>query len=155
MKVNTQSQSFAHINPQEINNSNNQQVQNLDFNINQNDFSSILKNTEVAAKQTAFENLMDRLTKQEKIIFKNPSIANINVYKSIVKDILNIAATNFTISEMELYSNAGYRKFVNASDIIDKELQSLMNEFLESNKVSMNVMDSFANIKGLLLEMFI
>lgn len=155
MKVNIQSQSFGHINPQEINNSNGNQIQNLDFNINQNDFSSILKNTEVAAKQTAFESLMDRLTKQEKIIFKNPSVANINVYKSIVRDILNVAANNFTVSEMELYSNEGYRKFVSASDVIDKELQSLMNEFLESNKISMNVMDSFANIKGLLLEIFI
>lgn len=157
MKVNNQSQLYQQINPQDMIASQNAASNNFDFNINiaQNDFNSIMKSTEVAAKQTAFENLIEKLSKQEKAIFKNPSISNINAYKSIVTEIMQLGSQNFKTHDMELYTNSGYLKFVSASEVIDSELQSLFNEFLETNSVTMNMIDSFANIKGLLFEIFI
>lgn len=155
MKVNLQSQFLNNTNNQELQVNQNSNMQISDFNITSNNFSSMLSEVSSTANQNILEDLLDKLSKQEKVIFKNPSIANIGAYKKIVTDILNIASNNFSSSEIELYSNQGYKKYVNATNVINAEMQSLIDEFLDSNRVTMNMVDSFANIKGLLLEIFI
>lgn len=155
MKVNLQNQVFKHANPQDVQMNLNQNTQNADISMGQMDFRSIMNATTIASKQTVFENLMENLSKQEKIIIKNPTLDNIKLYKCILSDVLNLISENFNCNEMELYSNAGYRKFVNASEVIDKEFQSIVDNFLETNRVSMSIIDSFANIRGLLFEIYI
>lgn len=155
MKVNLQNQVFKHANPQEVQMNNNHSTKDIEMNMNQTDFKSIMNATSVASKQTVFESLMENLSKQEKIIIKNPTSMNIKIYKNILSDIMNLIADNYSSSEMSLYSNDGYKKYVNASEVIDKEFQSIVDSFLDSSRVSMSIIDSFANIRGLLLELYI
>lgn len=155
MKVNLQNQMLKHSTPQDLNINQALNNQLLDSNLVQNDFKSILKSTNIAASQSMFENLIEKLSKQEKIIINNPNMANIHAYKSIVMNMLDLASKNFKNSELELYSNEGYKKFVNLSEVINNELQSLISDFLENNRLSMSAIDTFANIKGLLLDICI
>lgn len=127
--------------------------QNITMNPNGLDFNSILSDTKVASTQGAFQSLISQLEKQEKALLKNPSVANISAYKRIVKNIVNEVSSNFKLESINLFSNDGYEKVVNYSKAIDEKLEFIMKDFLENNKLSLEAIDTFVDIKGMIIDL--
>lgn len=127
--------------------------QNVSMNANNLDFNSILSDAKIVSTQGVFQALVSQLEKQEKVLLKNPSVANISAYKRIVKNIVNEVSSNFNLESINLFSNDGYEKVVNYSKAIDEKLEFIMKDFLENNRLSLEVIDTFVDIKGMIIDL--
>ena len=119
------------------------------------DFKSSLNTAQINSNQGILQELIIQFERQEKSVEKNTTMTNIQEYKRIIKDILNIAALNYKCESMKLYSHQGYQKVVNYSKIIDDKLTNIIDDFLATNKLSLESMSHMEEIKGLVLDIII
>ena len=119
------------------------------------EFKDLLNNATTLNIQNTLSNLLLEFDRQEKIMRENPSISNISEYKKILGNILSVAASNYKSSSITVYSNEGYKKLLNYSEIIDQKTDSIMKDFLENKSLSLKSMSDISDIKGLILDITI
>lgn len=146
-----------------LNKNHGQQIEFLANNINLNnvvndngtEFKNFLTTAHTLNTQSVLSDLIQKFEKQEKIVEKNPSISNIQEYKKIIKEVLGIAMRNYKCIDIEVYSNQGYQKVLNYSNLIDEKLDSIVKDFMKNNKLSLESVSMMDEIKGLLLDIMI
>ncbi len=123
------------------------------FDLNQNSFKNILNSSQTTASHNIVQGLLVELEKQEKMILRNPSISNIASYKKVVQSLVASLSANFKSESISFHSNSGYKKVINISEVIDEKLNLIMSDFLENNKLTFESVNTFSDIKGLILDL--
>lgn len=118
-------------------------------------FKGALQDAQIVSSQGVVQELIQKFERQEKIVMKNPTVANIGEYKNIIKELVNIAAQNYTCEEINIYSGNGFQKNLNLSSIIDEKLNNIVEDFMSTNKLSLESLSDMEDIKGLILDVLI
>lgn len=119
------------------------------------EFKNIFADAQIITSQGMIQELIHKFERQEKIVMKNPTVNNIFEYKKIVKELLNIAVQNYKCDEVNIYSGNGYQKNLSLINVVDEKLNKVIDDFMTTNKLSLESISTMEDIKGLVLNVFI
>ena len=124
--------------------------------IESDDFSFALKrvtNEDLAGKLTQ---LVGEITEWGKRIAKHPEIKDLRHYRGLIKDFINEVITNsHEFSRENFLDRKGRHRVYGVVRIINKELDNLAKELLESEVNSLTILEITDQIRGLLLDLLV
>jgi len=123
------------------------------INLLQGRFFDELKFAETEELHLEFDRLVDEITKQGKKFSKNPTIALLKTYKSMIKEFLQYATDN--MFRVEHYTGGRLKqKIYTVTKIIDKKLSALTKLILSQQEHNINLLSTLDEIRGLLIDLY-
>ena len=122
-------------------------------NVVQSGFYDALKLAETEDVHVEFEDLVDEITRQGERFSKNPTIAELKTYKSMIREFLKyVTGRMFAV---EQHSGGKWKqKIYTLSRIIDEKLEALTKLVVSQQSGNIDLLATLDEIRGLLIDLY-
>jgi len=116
-------------------------------------FYDELKFAETQKLNLEFDNLIDEITKQGEKFSKNPTMENLQLYKSIIKEFLQYVTDR--MFQVEHYTGGRMKqKIYTVARIVDQKLGELTEAVLSQQAHNIDLLATLDEIRGLLIDLY-
>lgn len=121
-----------------------------------NDFKFTLNKVEDDNLMAKLNSLINEITSQSEKISKHMDIRDMKKYKSLITDFMNEVVTNsHEFSRKNFLDRRGRHRVYGIVKLVNKELDDLAQNLLNSEKKQIDILDKTGEIRGLLLDLII
>lgn len=122
---------------------------------NGGEFRNMLSRTEDSNYEQRIEKLVQDIVKQGDVLAKKIDIRELKVYKKLISEFLDLALGNSRkFSKRNILDRRGRHKVFAIVKNINAELDLLTQEVLEGEKDNIRLLQRLADIRGLILDLF-
>lgn len=122
-------------------------------NVLQSRFYDELKLAETEDLHIEFENLVQEITQQGERFYKNPTLQELKLYKSMIKKFLKYVTDRMFAVEQHT-GGKWKQKIYTISKIIDAKLEALTKLVVSQQANNINLLSSLDEIRGLLIDLY-
>jgi len=122
-------------------------------NVLQSRFYDELKLAETEDLHIEFENLVQEITSQGERFYKNPTLQELKLYKSMIRKFLKYVTDRMFVVEQHT-GGKWKQKIYTISKIIDTKLEALTKLVVSQQANNINLLSSLDEIRGLLIDLY-
>ncbi len=122
-------------------------------NVLQSRFYDELKLAETEDLHIEFENLVQEITSQGERFYKNPTLQELKLYKSMIRKFLKYVTDRMFAVEQHT-GGKWKQKIYTISKIIDTKLEALTKLVVSQQANNINLLSSLDEIRGLLIDLY-
>ncbi len=116
-------------------------------------FYDELKLAETLELHISFDNLIEEITQQGERFSKNPTLENLQVYKSMIKEFMEYVTDR--MFQVEHYTGGRMKqKIYTVTRIIDQKLDTLTKLVLSQQARNIDLLATLDEIRGLLVDLY-
>lgn len=117
-------------------------------------FYDELKIIEAEQLDIEFDNLIDEITKQGEKFYKNPTLKELKIYKSMIAEFLGFIKGNMFKIEQKIGGRNLRKKIYTVAHIIDKKLEELSHMIFKQEHKHIELLSKLDEIRGLLIDLY-
>jgi len=122
-------------------------------NVVHSSFYDELQNQELEEYRLEFDKLVDEIIEQGERFAKNPTLAELKKYKSMIKQFLKHITDNMV--RIEHYTGGKFRqKIYTLARIVDDRLKALSDLIMSNQIKNIDLMSKLDEIRGLLIDLY-
>lgn len=122
-------------------------------NVLQSRFYDELKLAETEDLHIEFENLVQEITQQGERFYKNPTLQELKLYKSMIKKFLKYVTDRMFAVEQHT-GGKWKQKIYTISKVIDTKLEALTKLVVSQQANNINLLSALDEIRGLLIDLY-
>jgi uncharacterized protein YaaR (DUF327 family) len=122
-------------------------------NVVQSRFYDELKLAETEDLHIEFENLVQEITQQGERFYKNPTLQELKLYKSMIKKFLKYVTDRMFAVEQHT-GGKWKQKIYTISKVIDAKLEALTKLVVSQQANNINLLSALDEIRGLLIDLY-
>ncbi|HUT66642.1 MAG TPA: YaaR family protein [Spirochaetota bacterium] len=122
-------------------------------NVLQSRFYDELKLAETEDLHIEFENLVQEITQQGERFYKNPTLQDLKLYKSMIRKFLKYVTDRMFAVEQHT-GGKWKQKIYTISKVIDTKLEALTKLVVSQQANNINLLSALDEIRGLLIDLY-
>ena len=117
-------------------------------------FYDELKIIEAEQLDIEFDNLIEEITKQGEKFYKNPTIKELKIYKSMITEFLEYLKNNMIKIEQKIGGHGLRKKIYTVAHINDRKLEELSRMIFKQEFKHIELLSKLDEIRGLLIDLY-